>query len=299
MNYKKIIPSQKTRLKFLRLFDFVPDKMMIKFQYKISTGRKLNLKKPKRFTEKIQWYKLYYRDALITQCSDKFGVREYIKSKGYEDTLVPLYCVYDNAEQINFEDLPTRFVLKITNGSHTNILCEDKSDLDICETKATLNNWLITCTGKSGREWGYYNIKPRIICEKYLEKDNNNDLIDYKFFCFNGEPFCLYVIVERFLDDGIKLGIYDTNFNKLPYRRTDIRGLISDVEKPKNFDRMIEIAKALSKDFPHVRVDLYNIDGQIFFGELTFYDGSGYKGYVPDEFDTIMGDRFCLPNPTL
>lgn len=295
MNYKKLIPSQKIRLKILKLLDFLPDKMMIKFQYKISTGRKLNIEQPRRFTEKIQWYKLHYRKPLMVKCSDKYDVREYVASKGYSNILVPLYGVYDRAEDIDFDELPNQFVLKTTNGSHTNILCEDKSKLDIDSTRKKLNQWLNAWEGKVGREWAYHEIKPKIICEKLLEKDQNNDLIDYKFFCFNGQPFSLYVIVERFLKDGIKLGIFDTAFNKLPYKRVDIPALKRDIKKPKNFHKMLEIANDLSSDFPHVRVDLYNIDGDIYFGELTFYNGSGYKGYEPEEFDFILGDKFKLP----
>jgi hypothetical protein len=295
VDYKKLIKSQKLRLKLLKVLDFLPDRLMIKLQYKISTGRKLNLKSPVRFTEKIQWYKLNYRDPLMVQCSDKYGVREYVESKGLVDILVPLIGVYNCAEEINFGELPSSFVLKTTNGSHTNVLCKDKSDLDIKSTVLSLNRWLNAWDGKVGREWAYHNIKPRIICEKYLEKDKNDDLIDYKFFCFNGEPFYLYVITERFLDGGIKLGIFDLEFNQLPYKRVDIPKLLKKVEKPDNFNEMIEIARKLSKDFPHVRVDLYNIDEQIFFGELTFYNGSGYKGYVPDEFDYIVGKKFKLP----
>lgn len=296
MNYKKIIKSHKTRIKILRLLDFLPDKLAIHIQYKLASGRWLNLKNPKRFTEKIQWYKLFYRNPLITKCSDKYSVREYVTSKGLSDILVPLYGIYDRVDEINFSKLPNQFVLKTTNGSHTVILCTDKNKMNFDTTRVTLNSWLNSWSCKMGREWGYYNIKPKIICEKLLEKDSNNDLVDYKFFCFNGVPFCLYVIVERFLEDGIKLGIYDLNFNQLPYRRSDIRGLNKNVAKPKNFERMIEIAKTLSHDFPHVRVDLYNINGRIYFGEMTFYDGSGYKGYIPDEFDFIMGKQFTLPN---
>lgn len=296
MNYKSFIPNQELRLKILRLTDFVPDKQMIKLQYRISSGRKLNLKKPERFTEKLQWYKLNHRDPLMIQCSDKYKVREYIISKGYENILVPLYGVYDRAEDIDFEKLPSKFVLKTTNGSHTNILCEDKNKLNIELTVKTLNEWLTKRSSKLGREWAYYDIQPRIICEAYLEKDENNDLIDYKFFCFNGHPFSLYVITERFLEDGIKLGIYDTKFNRLPYKRSDIRGLTTDAVKPGNFDEMIEIAKKLSEDFPHVRVDLYNIDGKIYFGELTFYTAGGYQNYEPDEFDLMLGKQFNLPN---
>ncbi|WP_223701113.1 ATP-grasp fold amidoligase family protein [Sutcliffiella deserti] len=298
MDYKKLIRSQKVRLKLLKLLDFLPDRLMIKLQYKIKTGRTLNLLNPVRFTEKLQWYKLYYREPLMIQCSDKYGVREYISSKGYEDILVPLFGVYEKAEDIDFDKLPDKFVLKTTNGSHTNILCEDKSKLDIDKTRKTLNQWINNWAGKVGREWAYHGIKPRIICEKYLDKDKNDDLIDYKFFCFNGEPHFLYVIVERFLEDGIKLGIYDTSFNELPYKRADIRGLKKEAIKPKNFEKMVEIAKKLSEDFAHVRVDFYNIDGQIYFGELTFYTAGGYQKYVSDEFDFIMGEKFLLPSST-
>lgn len=296
MDYKKIIPGQKLRLKILGLTDFIPDKAMINLQYKISTGRKLNLENPQRFTEKLQWYKLNYRNPLMTKCSDKYNVREYIISKGYGDILVPLYGVYENAEDIDFDKLPNKFVLKTTNGSHTNILCKDKSKLDREATIKILNEWLNKRSSKLGREWSYYDIKPRIICEKYLDKDENDDLIDYKFFCFNGEPFCLYIIVERYLEHGIKLGIYDLEFNKLNYKRSDIPDMTTYAVKPKNFEKMVEIAKDLSRDFPHVRVDFYNVNGQIYFGELTFYDGSGYKGYSPDDFDFILGEKFLLPS---
>lgn len=297
MNYKKIISNKHLRLKILKVLDFIPDRLMIVIQYYIATGRLLNLREPSRFTEKLQWYKLNYRIELMTTCSDKYNVREFVKSKGLEKILIPLIGIYEDVEKLDFADLPNRFVLKTTNGSHTNILCKDKTQLNEAYTKKLLNKWLSNWAGKVGREWSYYNIKPTIICEEYLETDSNNDLIDYKFFCFNGEPFCIYVIVERFLDSGIKLAIMDMDFNQLPYFRSDIEGLNKSIAKPKNFDHMIEIAKKLSQDFPHVRVDLYNIDGKVYFGELTFYDGSGYKGYSPDEFDFILGKKFILPTP--
>lgn len=294
-DYKKLIPNQELRLRILKLFDFVPDKLMIKLQYRIKTGRKLNLKDPKRFTEKLQWYKINYRNSLMTQCADKYAVREYVTSKGYKDILVPLYGAYDRVEDINFDDLPDKFVLKTTNGSKTNILCEDKSKLDIDETIKVLKAWLNDWKGKIGREWAYYDIKPKIICEEYLEKDASNDLIDYKFFCYNGEPQYLDVIVNRYLEGGLKMGIFNTEFEKLPYCRADIAALSVLPQKPKNFDAMLDISKKLSNDFPHVRVDLYNVNGEIFFGELTFYGGSGYQKFEPDEFDFIAGEYFTLP----
>lgn len=296
MDYKKIIKSKEKRLKLLKLMDFLPDKFMVKLQYKLSTGRNLNIKEPKRFTEKIQWYKLYYRDPLMVVCSDKYKVRNYVKSKGLENILIPLFGAYDNSSEIIFEELPNKFVLKTTNGSHTNIICKNKRKLDIEQTKNSLDDWLGAWDGKVGREWAYHDIEPKIICEKYLESDINDDLVDYKFFCFNGKPSHLYVISERFSIEGAKLGIYDLEFNKLPYKRVDILEQTKPDKKPKNFDEMVEIAKVLSEDFPHVRVDLYNINGEIYFGELTFYNGSGYKGYDPDGFDFLIGEKFELPN---
>lgn len=299
MNYKAIFRNKKIRLNILKLLDFIPDKPMIYLQYYISTGRLLNLSNPKRFTEKLQWYKLFYRKNLLTQCADKYLVREYISSKNLESILISLYAVYDKADEIDFEHLPESFVLKTTNGSHTNILCKNKKDLNIEDSKNKLNKWLIEWAGKVGREWAYYDIKPKIVCEEFLNVTSNEDLDDYKFFCFNGEPYCLYVVIDRNADDGIKLGIYDLEFNQLTYRRSDINPITKKFQKPENYDEMLNIAKILSKDFPHVRVDLYNINGKIYFGELTFYDGSGYKGFIADEFDYILGDKFVLPKKSV
>jgi len=299
MDYKKIIINQNMRLKILELLNFIDDEIMVKLQYRIALGRKLDLKQPKRYTEKLQWYKLYYRDPLMTQCADKYGVREYVKGKGYKDILVPLLGVYDNVEKIDFAKLPDKFVLKTTNGSHTNLFCEDKNNFDISGAKQKLHSWVNRKQISPGREWAYHDIKPRIICESYLEKDMMNDLVDYKFFCFNGKAYCLFVIIERFLEGGMKLGIYDMEFEQMPYFRCDVAPIRTPMKKPENFYKMVEIAEALAKDFPHVRVDLYNIDGKIYFGELTFYHGSGYMHFHTDEFDFILGRQFILPNKLL
>lgn len=294
LDYKKIIPGQELRMKVLGLTDFIPDKAMIKLQYWVKTGRKLNLTNPRRFTEKLQWYKLNHRYPLMTQCADKYGVREYIISKGYEEILVPLFGVYDQVGDVNFDKLPDKFVLKTTNGSRTNLLCEDKSILNLVTTKELLNNWLLKRTSKAGREWPYYNIKPRIICEQFLDKDKNNDLVDYKFICFSGKVACVFVNAERSSDDVMKFGIYNKEFEHLPYTRKGLRNTDNKITKPLNYEKMLEIAEVLSKDFLHVRVDLYNIDGEIYFGEMTFFHGSGYVDFEPDEFDFILGGQFQL-----
>ena len=291
MDYKKIIKNQNIRFKILKFLNFIPDKTMVKLQYRIKTGRKLNLKNPQRYTEKLQWYKLNYRNPLMTKCADKYTVREYIESKGLGHILNELYGVYDDVNEIDFDKLPNKFVLKTTNDSHTNIFVEDKSQADIEKIKEELNSFMNSRNGKSpGREWAYDNSKRRIICEKYLEKDKNKEFFDYKFFCFNGKSYYMNLVT----DSRQKLSIYDMEGNKTKYRRSDIEPITQDIKMPNNFDEMKKIAEKLSEDFPHVRVDLYDINGKIVFGELTFYGSSGYMQFEPDEFDFILGKKLKL-----
>lgn len=296
MNYKKVIKNRGMRLKLLTLLNWIPDKAMIKFQYRLKTGRKLNLKNPVRYTEKLQWYKLYYRDPLMAQCADKYTVHKYVKSRGLGSILNELYGVYDSINDIDFDKLPNEFVLKRTNGGGGNdiIICNDKSKFDIKKALEKMNNWTKINKNGGGREWVYYKVKPRIIAEKLISA-YDNDLVDYKFFCFNGKPYCLYIINGRKLGEEIKLGIFDLKYNQLPYFRDDEKKILKCPKKPRNFDEMVNIAKYLSEDFPHVRVDLYNVHEKVIFGELTFFDGSGYQSYEPDEFDFILGEQFKLP----
>lgn len=294
LDYKKLIKSQNTRLKLLKLLDFIPDKLMIYMQYWVKTGKILKLNQPKRFTEKIQWYKLNYQDPLMTQCADKYGVREYVSNKGYQNILIPLYGVYNRAEEIDFSKLPEKFVLKTTNASHTNIICKKKSELNIEKTIHTLNNWLEKRSVKLGREWAYYNIKPRIICEKYLEDNSSefDDISDYKFICFNGQAEYVWIDVDRY--NNHKRNFYDLDWNYLNVS-SDVSNYTDDLVKPNRFEEMKKIANTLAEDFPHVRVDLYLVNNEIYFGELTFYLLSGYEKFYPDNFDFILGEKFKLP----
>ena len=301
MDYKKIIRSQSLRRKILRLFSFVPDKTMIEFQYRLKTGRKLDLKNPSRFTEKIQWYKLYYKNPLMIQCVDKFDVREFVKSKGLEEILIPCYGVYDSVDEINWDSLPNKFVMKDTLGGGGNsvIIVQDKRSEDIEQLKRRAKEWTtIKAHIKSdGREWPYYRGKNhRIIIEKYLESDEDKGgLIDYKFFCFNGKPTWIYIMADRKLGHGAGVGIYDADLNRQDAARADERSLERVINKPAKFDFMKEISSRLSVDFPEVRIDLYEVDGQVKFGEMTFYDGSGYMTFEPDSFDVKFGKAFILP----
>ena len=300
MDYKKIIKSRSLRLKILRLLSFVPDKEMLKIQYWIKMGRRLDLKNPKRFTEKMQWYKLYYKNPVMIQCVDKFDVREYVKSKGLGDILIPCYGVYESADDIDWDSLPQSFVMKDTLGSGGNsvVIVPDKSKVDIEKLRATARGWTNTDAHRKdgGREWPYYCGKNhRIIIEEFIKSDlSQGGLIDYKFFCFDGEPRYLYVIADRALGKGAGLGIYDADFNKLDVTREDERPLERIITMPKAFAQMKAISKKLTESLPEARVDLYYQDGEIRFGEITFYDGSGYMKFSPDEFDFKMGEPFKL-----
>lgn len=300
IDYKKIIKSQKLRLKILRLLSFLPDTWKINTQYWIKTGRKLDLKNPKRYSEKIQWYKLNYRTPLITQCSDKYTVREYVESKGLGFLLNDLYAVCEKPEDIDFSKLPESFAMKSNSGSGHNYFVKDIKKEDKKYLQELASGWLKYKANSIAGEWCYNNINTKVLFEKLLPRDENNDLPDYKFFCFNGEPYCLYTMID-YTDnhENGKLGFYDMEFNQLPCRRMDFAPITKKLPKPKNFEKMVEYARILSKDFPHVRVDFYNIDGQIVFGELTFHNGSGYVLFEPDDFDFKMGEKFVLPERTV
>ena len=296
MNYKKIIRSQKLRFKILRALAWIPDSIMLRLQYRIKMGFWPNFKQPKRYTEKLQLYKMKYRNPIMAQCVDKFEVRKYVESKGLGHILNELYGVYDSVDDINFNSLPNKFVVKSTTGGggFNVIVVKDKKQCNFEDIKRKIATWDKHKRGSinAGREWAYKNMRgTRIIIEKFLE-DPTCDLVDYKFFCFNGEPTFLYIITDRKPGEYAYLGIYNINFEKLSVYRCDERNSLHIVKKPQNYEKMVCIARKLAEDFPHVRVDLYNIGGTIFFGELTFYDGSGYFHYDPDSFDLTVGSYF-------
>lgn len=294
--YKKIIKNKETRFKILGLLKFVPDKTMVKIHYFIKFGRKLNLKTPSRYTEKVQWYKLFYRDPLMKNCADKFLVREYVKEKGFENILNELYEVFEKPEDISFENLPKKFILKLSNGSSTNFICDDKNSTDITCVKDKFKKFISQSESKVGREWVYYAIdKPVIIAERLLEDKTelNGQLRDYKILCFNGKVEYIICVAGRHTPEYCHV-VYDANWNK----QDVIIGNSSaeaNYDKPCGFDDMKMIAERLSEDFPAARVDLYNIEGKIYFGEITFFPWSGYQNFYPDQFDYVLGEKFLLP----
>lgn len=292
MDYKKVIKSQNVRMLILKMLSIIPDKVMIKLQYRIAVGRKLDLKEPKRYTEKLQWYKLYYRNPLMTQCVDKYSVRDYLKQKGYERLLTELYAVYDSVEEVDFDMLPDSFIIKTTNGSGSNIICTNKENLDRESFFSELKTFWKRPQKSPGREWAYDKVRNRVIVEELLVDTDNpyGGINDYKFICFNGKVECIVVDVGRYQN-------HQRNFYTLEWEKLDVSSdheNFGDISCPNNLKEMISIAEHLSKDFPAVRVDLYNIQGRIYFGELTFYPWSGYVNFTPDLFDYELGGKFEL-----
>lgn len=258
----------------------ISPKVKAKLDYRLATGKKLNLKNPQNLNEKLQWLNLYAQDERKVKCADKYLAREYISEKGFEEYLPKLIGVFESADEIKFEELPQKFALKCTHGAGFNVICKDKSKLDIQKTKKDLNRWLHTDFGISAGELHYSKMKPRIICEEFLEGLDNNVPIDYKFFCFNGVPKFLEVCTGRF--ENLKFSFYDMNWIFLDYQSEKYKSN-ELIECPKSFEEMKEIAKILSSDFDFVRVDFFDIKGKAYIGEMTFTPHAGRITSMSDE----------------
>lgn len=272
------------------------DQKRIEFVYKKRMGRNVNLETPERFTDKLQWLKLNWYEPLATKCADKYSVREYVTDKIGDRYLNEIIDIYDSTKDIPFESLPNQFVLKGTHGSGFNIICRNKEDLNEIEAKQEMDRWLKKNYFWQNREWVYKDIKPRIICEKYLsEGRNQNNLIDYKFFCFNGEP--IYCQVIRGRGENETIDFYDTEWNHMPFNGLRELPMSNEkFDKPNKYEQMIELAKELAGDFPFVRVDFYYVQDEIIFGELTFFPLSGMGKFTPDEWDYKLGQLLSLPD---
>ena len=285
------------KLFILKALKWVPDRQMIRIQYRCKMGKFPNLKDPQRYTEKLQCFKLKSHDDKMAMCADKYLVRKYVESKGLGYILNDLYGVWESASSIDFSQLPNQYVLKSTNGaSGIGVLfCKDKKTFDCEKARKIMSKWTKLEKHVGGREWVYEVYKPKIIAERLLPaREGENSVVDYKFFCFNGEPYCMYVMTDRFSKHGVRQCILDMEYNVMPYMREKIEPVINLPQKPDNFEEMKDIARILSKDFPYVRVDLYNIQGKILFGEMTFFPESGYYRFIPDDFDYILGKKFSL-----
>lgn len=262
------------------------DKNYIILSSFLKTKKIPNIKKPETFYDKIQYLKINNKFEGYENFVDKYKVRKYIEEKIGGMYLIPLIGVYRDVNEINFDYLPKQFVLKANHSSGQNIVCRDKDSIDIDKIKKKLHRWINENFYYKLREIQYRNIKPLILCEKYLE-DSSGELMDYKFFCFNGKPKFVQVDVSRFSNH--KRNFYNLEWKKLDWKckhDTCKEGL----EQPINFEKMIEVASKLSEDFPFVRVDLYNVNGKVYFGELTFTPGAGIELYEPKEVNKLLGD---------
>ena len=293
--YKKIIKSKALRFRILSMLRFVPDRPMLQLQYFVKSGRKLDLQDPRRYTEKIQWYKLNYRDPVMRRCADKYQVREYLREKGYEHLLNDLYAVFETPEEISLENLPEQFVLKVSNGSSTNLVCKNKQELDTDAVRKQFREFLIQSNSNAGCEWVYNDGKPVIIAERFLVDPDkeNGELRDYKILCFNGKPEYIICVDGRYTDQYCHV-VYDAQWNKQNVVIGE-SSAAADYRKPDNLEEMLKIAADLSADFPAARIDLYSISGRILFGEITFFPWSGFMKFTPDSFDYELGEKFILP----
>lgn len=276
------------------IYEIIGDVKISKFYYLIYMHRKLNLENPSTFNEKLQWLKLFYfpYNNFIVECTDKFLVRNYIKNKFDSELNLPeLYGVWEDSSEIEFENLPSKFVLKCTHGCGYNIICKNKDMVDSRVVIKKLNMWLKEKYGNYLAEPHYNKISPRIICEEYLD----DDLIDYKFYCFNGKVLFFHVSIGNgtgvnnrscyFNPDGTI-----ANFNRKGY------GFYKEASPPKNLVKMIKISEKISQSFPFVRVDLYEVNGKIYFSELTFTSCACMMKFNPSNYDLYFGEKLCINN---
>lgn len=279
----------------IRLFDWMPDKLYISIQYYLTMGQRMNWRHPSGFHEKMNWLKIHYRRPLLTQLVDKYAVRDYVAERIGKQYLVPLIGKWNLAEEIDFDSLPEKFVLKCNHGSHDVTICLDKQLLDRNRVRANYRRWLRRNLYPAYREWPYKNVEPCIICEQFIETRSDGGIpSDYKFTCFNGQVDSVMLCMERGTGDT-KFYFFDRDWHLLRYNK---RGLAAPADftlpKPEGLDRMFELAAVLSEGFPFVRVDFYCEAGRIYFGEMTFYPQGGYDPNVLPSVDRQWGDKMNI-----
>ena len=264
--------------------------------YKVKMGKRLDIENPQTYNEKLQWLKLYDRKPIYTLMVDKYEVKKYVANIIGEEYIIPTLGVWDRFDDIDFSRLPNQFVLKCTHDSGGLVICKDKSQFDISAAKKKINKCLKHNYYYFNREWPYKNVKPRIIAEQYMVDESGYELKDYKFFCFNGIPKAMFIATDRSdPNEDTKFDFFDMDFNHLPFTNGHPNAK-HEIAKPSKFCDMKTLAARLSRDMPQIRVDLYNINGKIYFGELTFFHWSGMVPFVPEEWDYKFGEWLQLPN---
>ena len=277
-------------------FNWINDKTYLQIAYRIAMGKKLPLDNPQTYNEKLQWLKLYDRKPEYTLMVDKFEAKKYAASIIGEQHIIPTLGVWDRFDDIDFDKLPNQFVLKCTHDSGGLIICKNKTKLNKEKARSVINGCLKNNYYWGQREWPYKDVKPRIIAEKFMVDESGYELKDYKWFCFDGEPKALFIATDRGVKgEETKFDFFDMDFNHLPFTNGHPNAN-KEIKRPAGFDKMRVLAEKLSKGIPHVRVDFYDINGHIYFGELTFSHWSGMTPFVPEEWDYTFGSWIKLPD---
>lgn len=271
------------------------DEKFIKIKYKLEFDEELDLNHPITFNQKLQWLKLNDRKDIYTTMADKFEAKDYVAGKIGKEYIIPNLGVFESFDEIDFDKLPNTFVIKCTHDSGGLVICHDKNKLNISEAKKKIENSLKTNYYYHGREWPYKNIKPRIIVEKFMQDKKQKSMIDYKFFCFNGEPKILYISSGLENHSTARMSFLDMDYKEISLKRKDYKKMEVLPPKPKNFEKMKEFAALLSKDIPHLRVDFYEINDCLYFGELTFFTCSGLIPFEDESWDLELGKMLKIP----
>ena len=271
-----------------------PDKLYLELQFRHVMGYKLDLEHPKTFQEKLQWLKLYDRKPIYHKMVDKYEAKEYIAEKVGSEYVIPTLGIFSSVDEIDYDKLPNEFVIKTTHDSGTVVVCKDKSKLDKENVRKFISKRLRRRYFYTEREWPYKNVKPRVIVEKNINV-NDEDLKDYKFFCFDGEPKALYITTNRGMEGGLKEDFFYADGRHMEVNQKGYNNNTQTPSLPINFEKMKDLARVLAKGIPQLRVDFYEIDGNVYVGELTFSDGGGFSPFVPDEYNKIFGDWIKLP----
>ena len=297
-NIKQFVTNPVARFHILNgrgFYKHLSDEKFIRKAYKVRMGKELSLEHPTTYNEKLQWLKLNDRNPLYTQMVDKYEVKKIVASAIGEEYIIPTLGVWDKFEDIDFDKLPKQFVLKCTHNSGGLVICKDKSILNLEKAKQKINRSLAFDYYYNSREWPYKNVQPRIIAEQYMENADGSAIDDYKIQCFDGNVDNIMVCVGRFEKSGVRYHYFDKEWNYLPYCPYEgINGENVNIAPPEKLNEMLEIAEKLSKGIPQLRVDLYEIKGQVYFGELTFFTSSGFDTTITEEADQILGSKLKL-----
>lgn len=276
------------------IFKILPDRYFSILEYWAYNGEILNLHNPKSFNEKIQWLKLNDRKEYYSKLVDKYLSKQIIGKVIGDEYIIPTIGVWDKVEDIKFEKLPEKFVLKCTHDSGGVIVCKDKGKIIDKNIRKKLKKYFRRKYYYIHREWPYKNIKPRIIAEVLLENSDNSELKDYKIMCFNGKAKLILVCDDRASSEGVKMDFYDENWTKLQIKRPNHPNIKNECTKPVNLEKMIEIAEKLSKNFKFIRVDFYEVNNKLYFGEITFYPTAGLEKFSPETWDYVLGEWIVL-----